>query len=111
MTNRPHQQSRERGGNMLAPFLACGQTSTAQKNRQKVGVLLFFARFLLGGKTKTLDNQRFIKRFEYPERDLNPHSRNGQRILSPSCLPFHHPGSLPCAEGAGGKAQQSYAIF
>ena len=30
--------------------------------------------------------------FRYPERDLNPHSRNGQRILSPSCLPFHHPG-------------------
>ncbi|MBS7410798.1 MAG: hypothetical protein KIG59_07575, partial [Muribaculaceae bacterium] len=27
------------------------------------------------------------------ERDLNPHSRNGQRILSPSCLPFHHPSS------------------
>ena len=47
----------------------------------------------------------------YSKRDLNPHSRNGQRILSPSCLPFHHPGSLPCAEGAGGKAQQSYAIF
>ena len=23
---------------------------------------------------------------------MNPHSRNGQRILSPSCLPFHHPG-------------------
>ena len=47
----------------------------------------------------------------YSKRDLNPHSRNGQRILSPSCLPFHHPGSLPCAEGAGGKAQQSYANF
>jgi hypothetical protein len=21
---------------------------------------------------------------------LNPHNLNGQRILSPSCLPFHH---------------------
>ena len=26
----------------------------------------------------------------YSKRDLNPHSRYGQRILSPSCLPFHH---------------------
>ena len=60
---------------------------------------------------KTADNRAIISRFEYPERDLNPHSRNGQRILSPSCLPFHHPGSLPCADGAGGKAQQSYANF
>ena len=31
-----------------------------------------------------------------PERDSNPHDRNGQGILSPSCLPFHHPGRL-CA--------------
>ena len=30
--------------------------------------------------------------FQYPERDLNPHSRYGHRILSPACLPFHHPG-------------------
>ena len=30
----------------------------------------------------------------YPERDLNPHNCNSQRILSPSCLPFHHPGGL-----------------
>jgi hypothetical protein len=30
----------------------------------------------------------------YPEGDLNPHSRNGHRILSPACLPFHHPGIL-----------------
>ena len=30
----------------------------------------------------------------YPERDLNPHSRNGHRILSPACLPFHHPGGI-----------------
>lgn len=28
----------------------------------------------------------------YHQWDLNPHSRNGQRILSPSCLPFHHDG-------------------
>ena len=30
----------------------------------------------------------------YPERDLNPHNCNSQRILSPSCLPippFEHP--------------------
>ena len=30
----------------------------------------------------------------YSKRDLNPHSRNGQRILSPSCLPFHHSSIL-----------------
>ena len=28
------------------------------------------------------------------ERDSNPHSRYGQGILSPSCLPFHHRGDL-----------------
>ena len=30
----------------------------------------------------------------YSKRDLNPHRRNGQGILSPSCLPippFEHP--------------------
>jgi hypothetical protein len=32
--------------------------------------------------------------FQYPERDLNPHNRYGHRILSPACLPFHHPGIL-----------------
>ena len=31
---------------------------------------------------------------KYSKRDLNPHSRNGQRILSPSCLPFHHSSIL-----------------
>jgi hypothetical protein len=36
--------------------------------------------------------------FLYPERDLNPHSRYGHRILSPACLPFHHPGKyLSCS--------------
>ena len=30
----------------------------------------------------------------YPERDLNPHDCNSQRILSPSCLPFHHSSIL-----------------
>ena len=28
-----------------------------------------------------------------PKRDSNPHSRKGQGILSPSCLPFHHQGN------------------
>ena len=31
------------------------------------------------------DNCDFIS---YSKRDLNPHSRNGQGILSPSCLPI-----------------------
>ena len=30
----------------------------------------------------------------YRKRDSNPHKRNAQGILSPSCLPFHHFGSL-----------------
>ena len=30
----------------------------------------------------------------YPGRDLNPHDRNGQRILSPSCLPIPPPGHI-----------------
>ena len=29
-----------------------------------------------------------IRPLEYSKRDLNPHSRNGQGILSPSCLPI-----------------------
>ena len=38
-----------------------------------------------------------IRRALYPEGDLNPHSRYGHRILSPACLPFHHPGiKLSC---------------
>ena len=42
-------------------------------------------------------NQWFMKpykEYSYSKRDLNPHSRNGQRILSPSCLPFHHSSIL-----------------
>ena len=42
---------------------------------------------------KPLIYRAFIKHL-YSKRDLNPHSRNGQRILSPSCLPFHHSSIL-----------------
>ena len=38
--------------------------------------------------------QGVTKYISYSKRDLNPHSRNGQGILSPSCLPippFEHP--------------------
>jgi hypothetical protein len=28
----------------------------------------------------------------YPGRELNPHGRNGHRILSPACLPIPPPG-------------------
>ena len=38
--------------------------------------------------------QGVTKYTSYSKRDLNPHSRNGQGILSPSCLPippFEHP--------------------
>ena len=34
------------------------------------------------------------KEYSYSKRDLNPHSRNGQRILSPSCLPVPHSSIL-----------------
>ena len=40
---------------------------------------------------------------------MNPHSCNSQRILSPSCLPFHHPGSLACIEDR--KVPQSYVFL
>ena len=39
-------------------------------------------------------NQSIKRLSSYSKRDLNPHSRNGQGILSPSCLPippFEHP--------------------
>ena len=32
----------------------------------------------------------------YPGRDLNPHDRNGHRILSPACLPVPPPGRREC---------------
>ena len=34
------------------------------------------------------------------ERDSNPHSRYGQGILSPSCLPFHHRGAVSVCKGS-----------
>ena len=34
------------------------------------------------------------KRWWYPEPDLNRHGRNDRGILSPLCLPFHHPGFI-----------------
>gem|GEM_PF-5153017 len=32
--------------------------------------------------------------FSYRKRGSNPHGRNAQGILSPSCLPFHHSGTM-----------------
>ena len=62
-----------------------------------------------GVMKKTTGNQSIVSRSVYPERDLNPHSCNSQRILSPSCLPFHHPGSLACIEDR--KVPQSYVFL
>ena len=45
---------------------------------------------------KQLNLQAFRYNILYSKRDLTPHSRNGQGILSPSCLPippFEHPRS------------------
>ena len=50
------------------------------------------------------DSQSLI---EYSKRDLNPHSRNGQRILSPSCLPFHHSSILKKGKESGKRDSNS----
>ena len=50
-------------------------------------------------KINRVDNQKIINSKQYPKGDLNPHSCNSQRILSPSCLPFHHSGSLGAKNG------------
>ena len=42
-------------------------------------------------KTQKAVNLLIYSLLEYSERDLNPHNRNGHKILSLACLPFHHP--------------------
>ena len=52
-----------------------------------------------GGREKTaLPDAKTSSGSVCPERDSNPHDRNGQGILSPSCLPFHHPGGCARAK-------------
>ncbi len=43
---------------------------------------------MIDKKKKPWEIRAFLVPFWYPEWDLNPHSRNGQGILSPSCLPI-----------------------
>ncbi len=43
---------------------------------------------------ETSINKTFTEVSLYSKRDLNPHSCNSQRILSPSCLPFHHSSNI-----------------
>ena len=43
-------------------------------------------------KGRTVKNT--IRPLEYSKRDLNPHSRNGQRILSPSCRQLHRSSTI-----------------
>lgn len=50
--------------------------------------------FKTPNKKKTPINQSINRSPLYSERDLNPHNRNGHKILSLACLPFHHPSSL-----------------
>ena len=48
----------------------------------------------IGKEESQAVNDNYLRFFLYSKRDLNPHSRNGQGILSPSCLPippFEHP--------------------
>ena len=45
-------------------------------------------------KIKKAVNRKINSLMQYPKGDLNPHSCNSQRILSPSCLPFHHSSIL-----------------
>ena len=57
-------------------------------------MLSFLATLWLPRKINRAENQMINSSIQYPKGDLNPHSRNGQRILSPSCLPFHHSSFL-----------------
>ena len=50
-------------------------------------------------KINRAENQMINSSMQYPKGDLNPHSCNSQRILSPSCLPFHQSGSLRAKNG------------
>ena len=50
-------------------------------------------------KIKKAVNRKINSLMQYPKGDLHPHSCNSQRILSPSCLPFHHSGSLRAKNG------------
>ena len=62
-------------------------------------MLSFLATLWLPGKINRAENQKIDSSMQYPKGDLNPHSCNSQRILSPSCLPFHHSGSLGAKNG------------
>ena len=55
--------------------------------------LIFFFAFRYPN-AKEADIRLNISLSTYPEWDLNPHSRNGQGILSPSCLPIPPSGPL-----------------
>ena len=46
------------------------------------------------GKVVLYQLSYFRFQYQYRRWDLNPHARNEQGILSPSCLPFHHFGSF-----------------
>ena len=50
-------------------------------------------------KINRAENQMINSSMQYLKGDLNPHSCNSQWILSPSCLPFHHSGSLRAKNG------------
>ena len=50
-------------------------------------------------KIKKAVNRKINSLMQYPKGDLNPHSCNSQRILSPSCLPFHHSSILKKESG------------
>ena len=49
----------------------------------------FFSRIVENKNAQLIENKLVA---QYPGRDLNPHSRNGHRILSPACLPVPPPG-------------------
>ena len=51
---------------------------------------------------KPLWNAIVTRGLEYPGRELNPHGRNGHRILSPACLPIPPPG-----QKCGGKIKKN----
>ena len=77
--------------NLLHPYIRM-----EIKQGDNVSIL---ATLWLSVKINRAENQMINSSMQYPKGDLNPHSCNSQRILSPSCLPFHHSGSLRAKNG------------
>gem|GEM_PF-1956669 len=65
------------------------RTSFPHLDENLLALRYFFTLIVENKKAQLIDIQSVA---QYPGRDLNPHSRNGHRILSPACLPVPPPG-------------------